>query len=210
MGDVESTLVWIHRTRKVLGTWWFAVGLFHLFAVINGISTRFGFVGFIVPVILALVILLPEINRCVVLPLLRMVDNIYYPTDSSDRPPLNYRLADAYLGRGHTEDALEEYLHILHFHPQELPAYIAAISILLEREEDELDAKKLFRTGMRKIRNEGHRNALKNAFGGNFPGEGEYAFVGISGLFEMPILKRPGSRWQDYKKALQEWVRRIS
>lgn len=53
---------------------------------------------------------------------------IFLPAHHYSPPPL-YSLPEKYLKEKRTEEAIQEYRKILHYHPTELPAYLALIKI---------------------------------------------------------------------------------
>ncbi len=116
----------------------------------------FGFALIITGVLLVARELVPWASA----PLWRFITGIVYPDDKFDRPPVNYALPRSYRERHRPDDAIEEYLKIFQYHPQELAAYQECIEVMLEA--GDLDgAQKVRATGMRKLRSAEARGELK-------------------------------------------------
>ncbi|MEY4485213.1 MAG: hypothetical protein RL693_2665 [Verrucomicrobiota bacterium] len=49
---------------------------------------------------------------------------IFFPDDKFSKPPLSYLLARRYAEELRTEDAINEYINILHYYPREHDAYL--------------------------------------------------------------------------------------
>ena len=98
------------------------------------------------------------------LPIWRFITGIVFPDDKFDRPPVNYALPRSYRERRRLDDAIEEYLKIIRYHPQELPAYLECMEVMIET-GDHAGAQKVRATGMRKLRSAEARRAVQEKLG---------------------------------------------
>ncbi len=92
-------------------------------------------------------------------PIWRFVTGIIFPDDQFDRPPVNYALPRSYRERHRPGDAIEEYLKIIHYHPQEHPAYLECIELMIET-GDLAGAEELRAKGLKKLRSPEARSQL--------------------------------------------------
>ena len=115
----------------------------------------FGIAGILATVLLAA----PELVGWAVLPFHRVVDSILLPSES-EPPPADYTLARFYLQQMRYEEACEEYLKIIRYHPRELPAYFEGIMTAGQAQQPGL-AEKFYRRGRRAFRGEEVRRRLE-------------------------------------------------
>lgn len=92
-----------------------------------------------------------ELTTWVTAPIWRFLTGIVFPDEKFDRPPANYALPRSYRMHGRNDDAIEQYLKIIHHHPQELPAYLECMEVMIGA-GDHAGARKVGATGMRKLR----------------------------------------------------------
>jgi hypothetical protein len=95
-------------------------------------------------------------------PVWRFITGIVFPDEHLDRPPVNYRLARRYREERRDDEAIEQYLNIIHHHPQELPAYLECIEVMIEAGDLE-GAERVRATGLRKLRSAEARRELERA-----------------------------------------------
>jgi hypothetical protein len=119
------------------------------------------FFGVIALLVVAL-LLSPEVRLLVSSLFTRLIDLIYLPGWGAS-VPLDYTLADLYQDKGRTEAAIREYLRLAHYHPQELRPYLEALKLSRQCGEVELAAK-IYKTGLRRLRNQSAREALKKTY----------------------------------------------
>ena len=103
----------------------------------------------VVLVITASLFVAPEIVHLVVAPINYVLDAILLPSESL-RPPVDYKLARFYSAQMRYEDACEEYLKILYYHPQEMDAYVEGIEAATAAGRRNT-ALKFYRMAMRKL-----------------------------------------------------------
>ena len=70
----------------------------------------------------------PEIVGWVLLPLHRVLDSIFLPSDSG-APPVSYDLARFYVRQLRHEEACEEYAKIICYHPEQFEACLEGIQV---------------------------------------------------------------------------------
>ena len=116
----------------------------------------FSFAAIIAGVLLAV----PELVPWASAPVWRFLTGIVFPDDKFDRPPVNYALPRGYRERRRPDDAIQEYLKIVHYHPQELPAYLECMEVMIEA-GDISGAENVRATGLRKLRSAKARRELK-------------------------------------------------
>jgi hypothetical protein len=105
-----------------------------------------------------------ELTAWVSAPIWRFITGIVFPDDKFDRPPVNYALPRSYRERRKLDDAIEEYLKIIRYHPQELPAYLECIEVMIET-GDRAGAEKVRATGLKKLRSAESRREVKEKLG---------------------------------------------
>lgn len=111
------------------------------------------------------VILAPGLAEWVAMPFTNFIDQIYLPGGRSrDTPEPNHRLAEHYFLNTEWDLAVEEYQKILKFHPRELCAYLALMDIFANQRSQPERAARLFRRGVRKIRDSDHLHRLQEAY----------------------------------------------
>ena len=91
----------------------------------------------------------PEIVQLAVAPIHYVLDAILLPSETL-RPPVDYKLARFYFAQLRYEDACEEYLKILYYHPQEMDAYVEGIEAATAAGSRDT-ALKFHRMAMRKL-----------------------------------------------------------
>ena len=123
----------------------FAKSLFGLAAMISGV-----------------LLVAPECVGWAVLPLHRLLDHIFLPSES-EPPPLDYTLARRYAVQLRFEDACEEYAKIIRHHPEQADAYLEGISAA-RRAQDADRAGKFYRAARRVMRTEDQRRLLENVY----------------------------------------------
>ena len=104
----------------------------------------------------------PECVGWAVLPLHRLLDHVFLPSESVP-PPLDYTLARRYASQLRFEDACEEYAKIVHYHPEEANAYLEGISAA-HRARNPAQARKFYRAARRVMRAEDQRRLLENVY----------------------------------------------
>lgn len=107
----------------------------------------------------------PEIVHWTVYPIHRALDAILLLSETL-RPPVDYTLARFYHRQMRYEEACEEYVKILQYHPQEVAAYLGGIEAATAGNR-RATAHKFYRLGRRKLspRN-GDRDRLVRAVAG--------------------------------------------
>lgn len=102
----------------------------------------------------------PELADWGAMPLNRMFDAVLLPGESAP-PPLDYTLARFYLQQMRYEEACEEYLKIIHYHPRALPAYLEGMASAGRAGRADLAAR-LHRRGRRVFRERKIRERLQH------------------------------------------------
>ena len=125
----------------------------------------------------------PECVGWALMPLHRLLDHIFLPSESVP-PPLNYTLARRYASQLRFEDACEEYAKIVHYHPEEANAYLEGISAA-HRARNSEQARKFYRAARRVVRTEDQRRLLENVYATRYELPG-------SSTEEMPPLLAEG------------------
>ena len=105
-----------------------------------------------------------ELTTWVTAPIWRFLTGIVFPDEKFDRPPVNYALPRSYRDHQRFDDAVEEYLKIIHHHPQELPAYLECIEVMVEAGDRE-GARKVGAAGLRKLRSSEARREVTEKLG---------------------------------------------
>ena len=141
--------IWTARQLFIAGTTTvLAAGAMHGF---------FGLAGLLGAAVLAA----PEVVGWVISPLHRLIDAVLLPSESGP-PPADYTLARFYCRQMRYEEATEEYLKIIHYHPRELTAYLEGTVAAGETGQMEL-ARKFHRLGMRAFGSAAMRGQLDTA-----------------------------------------------
>jgi hypothetical protein len=107
-----------------------------------------------------LILMAPELVPWISAPVWRFITGIIFPDEKYSAPPVNYALPRSYSQRFRDEEAIQEYLKIIRYHPQEQAAYVECIEVML-RIHDLHAARKLMAEGLRKLRTEESRNQLR-------------------------------------------------
>lgn len=81
-----------------------------------------------------------------------------------DKPPLDLRLARHYIKEGRMEEALDEYLRVMEFHPHVSETYEQAMILTAEVENDREAVEKLFEQGRRRVKTPEDQGNLQTAF----------------------------------------------
>lgn len=124
---------------------------------------------FAFPALIAGTVLIgPELAAWAAAPLNHLLGNIYFP-NGSETPPVDYRLARRYRAEGRYEEAIEQYFHILDYHPQELFAYLEGMETAFEGSMPRV-ARDLCRKGLRSLSSTEARGQLQRIFDLNFGG----------------------------------------
>lgn len=87
--------------------------------VAGALNALFALAGLLVTVLLVA----PDVVGWVLTPVNRLIDNILLPNDSGP-PPVDYTLAHFYRRQMRYEEACDEYMKIIRYHPRELRAYV--------------------------------------------------------------------------------------
>jgi tetratricopeptide (TPR) repeat protein len=109
------------------------------------------------------VLVAPELAAWAVIPISSAFDAIFLGRRDFDPPPAAYTLARFYREQERYEEALEEYRKIIRYHPEEIAAYLEAIEIAQANALPKV-ARRLYRTGLRKIRVAADREQLHSAY----------------------------------------------
>jgi len=96
------------------------------------------------------------------IPIRMLFENLLYPSDSQ-RPPPDYTLTRLYCEQERYGEALEQYQQILRYHPQELLAYVEAITLAFEVGE-EATANKIYRKALMRLRAPQAREQVRRTF----------------------------------------------
>ena len=96
------------------------------------------------------------------LPLYRMVDKMFLPTES-EPPPVDFKLARFYAVRRRYDEACEEYAKIIQYHPDVHAAYLEGIRAALLG-DDPRQAKQFYQQGRRVMRSRDERKLLKGVY----------------------------------------------
>jgi len=87
--------------------------------------------------------------------------SIYMPSETRDKPPPMYGIADARRANGRYEAAMEYLEAILRNHPQELKAYLALIEVAALDLKDKRRARHILARGLASLTDPGDRAVLK-------------------------------------------------
>ena len=105
------------------------------------------------------ILLGPELVRWAAIPIQRLLTSILFP-GGSGTPPVDYTLARFYRRQARHDESVEQYLKIVHYHPQEIAAYLEGIDAAIAATDPE-SARKLYRSGMRRLRTPAARHQLE-------------------------------------------------
>jgi tetratricopeptide (TPR) repeat protein len=88
---------------------------------------------------------------------------IYMPA-SSEIPPASYILADLYERQHHWEKALAEFQKIIHYHPEELPAHLGRLRVVINGFGDQESAEKFLHASLRAFQDIGSQDAIRRTW----------------------------------------------
>ncbi len=123
------------------------------FAVLHSFDA---FAGLLVTVLLVS----PEVAGWALSPINRLIDAVLLPSETG-LPPADYTLARMYRQRMRYDEACDEYLKIIRYHPQELRAYLEGMNTAGASRQIELAAK-FYRLGQREFRRIETRRLLQH------------------------------------------------
>ena len=110
----------------------------------------------------AVLLLGPELVAWAAIPVYRALNSIFFPA-ATGTPPVDYTLARFYRKRERYEESIEQYFKIVHYHPEELTAYLEGIETAFLAGEEE-SASKLYRLGMRRLHARDARQELARIY----------------------------------------------
>ena len=119
----------------------------------------FGIAGILATVLLAA----PDIVGWILTPIHGVIDSILLPGETGT-PPADYTLARFYVQQLRYDEAVEEYLKIIHYHPRELPAYLEGMMTAGQSQQVPL-IEKFHRLGRRAFRSAKIRAQLQTRAG---------------------------------------------
>ena len=140
--------LWLLARVMVAESSWVAIfgkSLFGLAAMISGV-----------------LLIAPECVGWALAPFTGLLDRILLPSDSGP-PPADYTLARLYGGQFRYEEACEEYAKIVHYHPEQISAYLEGIDAA-HRAGNEVQARKFYRAARRVLRTPNQRRLLENVY----------------------------------------------
>jgi hypothetical protein len=150
---------------SIRGTWsqWLRRLLALSFGVAAVVFIRRGDTGVLVAFplgILGAVLALPEL----LFPFTWLIDVLFGTASQAGRPPLDLRLARSYVKQERWEEAYEEYERVSGYHPGVEEPYVELLKLgaRLGRPERQID--RIFRKGMRRIRDEEGRLRLRKVW----------------------------------------------
>ena len=108
------------------------------------------------------IVVRPTLARWAAAPINALLDSIYLPT-TTEPPPVDYTLAHLYRRQRRYAESLEEYRKIIHYHPQEVGAYLEGIQTAFAWEAPEMAAQ-IYRRGRRRLRTPADQEVLREAF----------------------------------------------
>ena len=121
-------------------------------------KSLFGLAGLMTGIVLVA----PEIVRWAVGPISHLLDNILLPSETV-LPPVDFKLARFYGQGGRYEEACEEYLKTLHYHPDNAEACVEGIRAAALAGNESL-AKKFYQRARRIMRSEEKRQWLEEVY----------------------------------------------
>lgn len=92
-------------------------------------------------------LLIPELTR----PVTILIDVLFAGRAEGGKPPLDLRLARGYVKQERLEEALEEYLRMMKFHPHVSEAYEQAMILTARTGGDRAKLERLFKQGLRRV-----------------------------------------------------------
>ena len=118
----------------------------------------FGIAGILATVLL----LAPDLVGWILTPINGVIDSILLPCERGT-PPADYTLARFYVQQLRYDEAVEEYLKIIHYHPRELPAYLEGMMTAGQAQQVAL-IEKFHRLGRRAFRGAKTRERLQTVW----------------------------------------------
>ncbi|MCP5540178.1 MAG: hypothetical protein H7A52_08570 [Akkermansiaceae bacterium] len=115
-------------------------------------GTLFHVARFVVLLLVAAVLVAPDVIALLSAPVRALVDAIYFPRHHGGKPPLSYQLADFYGKEERHTDALEAYEEILRHYPDEPRAYRGALELLVTVFGEKDRARRLYQKARRRLR----------------------------------------------------------
>ncbi len=85
-------------------------------------------------------------------PVAMLIESFYFPRYRDAVPPANYKLPEYYLEKERFDEAINEYLIIIRYHPHEAKAYIGAFELAITEFNDDEMAKKIYAKGRKKLK----------------------------------------------------------
>ncbi len=104
----------------------------------------------------------PEAVGWAVLPLHRLLDSLFLPSESAP-PPVDFNLARFYAKHLRYEEACQEYEKIIRYHPEQTTAYLEGIQAAAQAGDEQL-AGKFHRAARRVLRSEVQRGLVENVY----------------------------------------------
>lgn len=104
----------------------------------------------------------PELVRWAAMPIQHVLTGLLFPSQS-EKPPVDYKLARFYCRQARHDEAVEQYWKIVHYHPEELTAYLEGIDAAISADLPETAAK-FYRSGLRHLRHPEARRELYRAY----------------------------------------------
>jgi hypothetical protein len=95
---------------------------------------------------------------------LLLIDILMFPGEPGDPPPALYKLPEWYLTEGRFADALIEYEKIAKIHPRELACWTGMLDVLVTHMGNVDAARKIARTGLRKLRDKENQAQLRQYY----------------------------------------------
>lgn len=150
---------------SVRGTWtqWFRRLLALSFGVAAVVVIRRDDMGvlFAFPLgTVAAVLALPEL----LFPFTWLIDFLFGTGSQAGRPPLDLRLARSYVKQERWDEAYEEYERVSIYHPGVEEPYVELLKLGLRLDRSERQIDRVFRKGMRRIRDEEGRARLRRVW----------------------------------------------
>lgn len=99
---------------------------------------------------LGILIIWKPLFQLITRPLMMMVDSIFFPGGSLEKPPLNLKLPAYYIEHERYEEARTEYRRIIKHYPDEVEAYERLVWLEAEIFEDRREARNLLRKARRR------------------------------------------------------------
>ena len=126
--------------------------------IFAAVHSLYAFAGLLTSVLLVS----SELAWWALTPVNRIIDAVLSP-GGYEPPPADYTLARVYRSQMRYEEACDEYLKIIRYHPRELRAYLEGMQTAGEARQTKLTAK-FYRLGQRAFRREETRRKLQKGF----------------------------------------------